>query len=571
MPQSSNILRYSMEYLMPKRKERMASYIRESDPRLANSTTIESQAKVVREYGEKEGYIYSPTLEFREAISAYEIPYTERKQLLRMLDAAKRKEFDVLVVSEVRAIGRRQVEVLVIYDMLQKYGIRLETVKEKFGEDAMSKAILSLRTMFVEIEVEQSKMRMMRGRADRIAIGGAPNAHPKAAYGYIFVDTDREVKGAYEFNHKIIYVDKDGNEWSEYKVVVFIFDLLKKGLSIGCVVRTLNEIGIPTAKKALNGNPHWQRGSLYRIIINPIYMGEVWANRFNGVKNKTGISSFRPREEWIRLPDAPAIVSKEDFEFVQRQLQANKEESMRNNSHPREELGLLRSGYIFCAVCGRGMRLSYPAKSQRHDQTPLYTCQNTERDKSSPAYHRTNIHIVQLDKEVIKKIIEILTHPSWIREWVAERKKKEEPIVTEEDIAATIENIRRSMQNIYNLAEKATDDETIAHLTQRMNALELQKRQAESMLFDLEDESERQAKLEEEIIKFEKWAEQVRPLLTDCTYVPSWEELRLAIRILGIRVTVYPTKGDYPYRHQIDVTIPEIMKKIDVVSTTKGG
>lgn len=548
----------------------MALYIRESDPRLATSTTIESQAKLVREYGEKEGYIYSPALEFREAISAYEIPYTERKELLRMLDAAKRKEFDVLVVSEVRAIGRRQVEVLVIYDMLLKYGIRLETVKEKFGEDAMSKAILSLRTMFVEIEVEQSKMRMMRGRADRIAIGGAPNAHPKAAYGYVFVDTEKEVKGAYEFNHKVIYVDAERNEWSEYKVVVFIFDLFKKGHSIGSIVRILNEIGIPTAKKALKQEPHWQRGSLYRILVNPIYMGEVWANRFTSVRSKnsnTDVTIMRPREEWIRLPDAPAIISRDDFEAVQRQLQANKIESIRNNTHTRGDLGLLRSGYIFCGVCGRGLRLHYPKRINPKGTTPLYTCQNSEKNKQSSSYHRTNIHIVQLDKDVVKKIVEILNHPSWIRERVAELKRKDEPVISEEDITATIENIRRSMQNIYNLAEKATDDETIAHLTQRMNALELQKRQAEALLFDREDESEKQEKLEEEIGKFERWVEQVRPLLTDSNYVPTREELRFALRIIGIRVTVYPLSDEYPYRYSIDATIPEIMKKMDIVTT----
>src|SRR6266568_5250983 len=222
----------SWEYFMPKRKERMALYIRESDPRLATSTTIESQAKLVREYGEKEGYMYDPELEFREAISAYEIPYMEREKLQLLLDAAKRKLFDVLVVSEIRAISRRQVEVLVIYDMLQKYGIRLESVKEKFGEDAMSKAILSLRAMFVEIEVEQSKMRMMRGRADRILIGQAPNCHPYAAYGYCFINTEKEIKGAYVFNYTVIYVDEAGNEWSPYKVVVFIFKLFMAGESI---------------------------------------------------------------------------------------------------------------------------------------------------------------------------------------------------------------------------------------------------------------------------------------------------------------------------------------------------
>ena len=113
MTTSSRILQASQEYFfpMPKRKERMAGYIRESDPSLADSTTIESQAKLVRQYGEKEGYIYEPHYEFKEAISAYMTSYMQRPQLLKMLRAAERHEFDVLVVSEVRAISRRQVEV----------------------------------------------------------------------------------------------------------------------------------------------------------------------------------------------------------------------------------------------------------------------------------------------------------------------------------------------------------------------------------------------------------------------------------------------------------------------------
>src|SRR5437763_12117756 len=109
----------------------------------------------------------------------------------------------------------------------------------------MSKAILSLRAMFTEIEVEQSKMRMMRGRADRIAIGQAPNCHPYAAYGYCFINTEKEVKGAYIFDHTIIYVDDAGNQWSPYKVVCFIFKSFQSGESIKKICRILNDLRIP--------------------------------------------------------------------------------------------------------------------------------------------------------------------------------------------------------------------------------------------------------------------------------------------------------------------------------------
>ncbi len=81
-------------------------------------------------------------------------------------------------------------------------------------------------------------------------------------------------------------------------------------------------------------------------------------------------------------------------------------------------------------------------------------------------------------------------------------------------------------------------------------------------MYDLEDEEEAKTALEAEIMKFEQWVEQVRPLLTDPSYQPSYDELRLAVRIIGIKVTVYPTKGDYPYRYTIKATVPEVMKKL---------
>ena len=64
----------------------------------------------------------------------------------------------------------------------------------------------------------------------------------------------------------------------------------------------------------------------------------------------------------------------------------------------------------------------------------------------------------------------------------------------------------------------------------------------------------------ERVRKFEEWAEQVRPFLANPSYTPSYEELRLAVQILGIHVTLYPSKGDYPFRYQIELRVPQIFK-----------
>ncbi len=562
----------SWEYLMPKRKERMALFTRESDLNLATGTTIESAAKAAREHGERQGYIYDPDLDWREAISSVEVPYNERKKLLEMLDAAKKKKFDVLVVSEIRAISRRQVEVLVIYDLLQKYGVRLETIKEKFGEDAMSKAILSLRAMFVEIEVEQSKMRMARGRMDRILIGQAPNAHAKAAYGYCFVNTKAEVKGAYVLNHTIVWVDETGKEWSEYAVAMLIFKLVKEGDSLHKVCRVLNDLKIPTSYQFKAKDPaktYWQRGSVYSIVTNPIYCGEVWANKYRKIKSENGKHTIRlrPREEWIRLPNSPAIITKDEFEAIQLQLTANKEESIRNNKQKRENLGLLRSGYIFCGICGRRMQSVPPSPAaRRNGNTPYYGCANFIKDTTGRQRHRTQIGIPMVDREVRLLIVEILKDPLWCRERVKELRKKQEkpePVVTREDIQTTIDGVKQSLKRLYRLAEHAEDDDTLDDLAVQMNALEKKKRAAEMLLFDLSDNDEHEEELEKEIVRFEIWAKQVRPNLSDPNYQASYQELRLAIRVLGIRAIVYPTIGEWPWRCKIDTMIPEIMRKLD--------
>jgi len=550
---------------MPKRKERMAGYIRESDPSLADSTTIESQAKAVRAYGEKEHYMYEPQHEYKEAISAYQVPYMERPELLKMLKAAQRREFDVLVVTEIRAISRRQVEVFIIYDMLQKYNVRLETIREKFEDDAMGRLILGLRAAYAEIEREQSYIRMQRGKKDRIEISKAPNGHPKAAYGYIFLDGEREVKASYAFNHAIIYVDENGIEWSEYKVCMFIFSLLGKGESLRHVANRLNELGIPTPKKSWKGEPHWTSSALHRIITNRIYIGEVYANRWKRVKAKNDKWGMvkRPQEEWILLPDgtAPTMIEQDTFERIQKQLAYNKQDSLRNSKHP-EELGLLRAGYIFCGVCGRRMHIVYPGEAARLNHcSPTYCCRKNAGNGHS-LNHRTQVHVPMMDKLVWEKVITSLQNYELVRAKVEEKRQEAKPVVDSSDIEATIETIRHQMQNLFNLAQNATDDETIAQITERMNNLEKLKREAQGLLYDIADDDEERSAVEEELLKFEEWARIVRPHLTNPSYMPTYEEMRLAIRILGLKVIVYPTLGEWPFRYHIDITIPEIIAKL---------
>ena len=108
-------------------------------------------------------------------------------------------------------------------------------------------------------------------------------------------------------------------------------------------------------------------------------VGEVWVNRYARVGKQL---IQRPQDQWILLPEgtAPAIIDEETFEEIQRKIKHNKQDSVRNNQH-RDELGLLRSGYIFCGICGRRMILKYPGGEavRNNYNTPVYRCQQKRR------------------------------------------------------------------------------------------------------------------------------------------------------------------------------------------------
>jgi site-specific DNA recombinase len=551
---------------MPKAKDRMAGYIRESDPALVDSNTIESQANAVRMYGQLQGYDYAIDHEYREAISAYMIPYNQRPKLLELLAAARRKEFDVLVISEVRALSRRQVEIFVIYDILQKYSIRLETIQEKFEDSAIGRFILATRAMVAEVERENTFMRTERGKRDRLS-GGAVNGHPKPAYGYMFVDTQREQKACYAFNRVIVYRDEQGQEWSEYDVCLFIFALAKQGCSIKKICATLNEMGIPTPKKPWKVEvAHWQPASVHMILTNRMYIGEVWANKYKKTHHEE-TNKIRylkvPREEQVLLPEgtAPALIDCATFERIQEQLARNKQDSLRNNKHP-QDLGILRAGYAFCGICHRRLQVVYdPPPKKGGAERVKYACRRNAGTDDVSCNHNTRINLTQLDTAAWQKALTVIHNPELVQLQIQKLREENKRIINQEDVMHTLAAIKQQMENLFELARLATNKETIASLGGIMKDLETQQRQAEAMLYDLEEDEEELIELEAEIVRFETWAEHMRSLLIDQNYFPTYEEQRLAVRILGIKATVFPAIGDWPFRYQIDITIPRIIEK----------
>jgi hypothetical protein len=78
-------------------------------------------------------------------------------------------------------------------------------------------------------------------------------------------------------------------------------------------------------------------------------------------------------------------------------------------------------------------------------------------------------------------------------------------------VYSTLAEIEGAIQTFLSLARQATTTSMVTSLAQQMNDLESQKRSAEKLLFAIEDDEAVKAEIEAELVKFEKWAEEVRP------------------------------------------------------------
>src|SRR5205823_5355761 len=213
----------------------------------------------------------------------------------------------------------------------------------------------------------------------------------------------------------------------------------------------LTKWGVPTPR---NGQI-WHTGTIYRILRNPLYMGDAVVHRFRKVEGKT---IARPKEEHIHLQAGlvPPIVSPEIFVAVQEQLAINKQDSLRNNTKRDHELGILRSGFCHCGICKRTMGVRHTKRGQAY-----YRCQKRTGRAELLNNHDVAALVYKADFLVWEKVKEMVTHPSLVRERIDQLRSQHTTVLGKEEIEASIASLQRQMSNLFKLAQNATDDQTI--------------------------------------------------------------------------------------------------------------
>lgn len=309
---------------------KIAAYCRVSTEKEAQIDSLEKQIEFFNEFTKKNGYeLYK--LYADEGISGKQIKH--RKQFQQMMEDAKHKKFEKVVVKDVSRFARNTVDLLQSVRELKSYGVQVDFLNNGEVMEGGSEFILTILGAMAQQESANMSKRVKFGKDITAKKGRVPNL----VFGYDKIPDER-------------YTLKINEE--EAKIVKEIFEsYVYKGIGTTKIAWNLNDRGIRTKKT----KSKWVQTSIVRMLKNPIYTGRVTNKKSEVTDFITGTRKELPEEEWI-VVERPEmrIISDELFNRAQEILAQRSNEFKLNNK--REKTEYVFSTLIYCKHCGYSFR-----------------------------------------------------------------------------------------------------------------------------------------------------------------------------------------------------------------------
>lgn len=307
----------------------IVGYCRVSTNKEDQINSIDMQKSFFEQYSKKNDFnlikIYAD-----EGISGTKL--RKRKQFLNLMNDAKSRMFDTVIVKDISRFSRNTVDFLQSIRILK--ALNIETVFLTSNQTVLGNSEFIL-TVFSALAQEESA-----NISKRIKFGKKLNAQkgrvPNIVYGY------NKISGDY-YN---LYINEE-----EAEIIKEIFDLYtEKGYGINKISNMLNERQIYTKRGC-----EWSQNAVRRILTNKIYIGNIINGKSEVEDFLTGNRKINNISEWIVI-DKPELKIIETNQFKKAQIIMKKRENnfclnkqIYSNKH-------LFSTLIKCKDCGYSFR-----------------------------------------------------------------------------------------------------------------------------------------------------------------------------------------------------------------------
>lgn len=361
---------------------KIAAYCRVSTEKEAQIDSLEKQIEFFNEFTKKNGYdLYK--LYADEGISGKQIKH--RKQFQAMMQDAKAKKFEKVVVKDVSRFARNTVDLLQSIRELKSYGIEVDFLNNGEIMEGGSEFILTILGAMAQQESANMSKRVKFGKDITAQKGRVPNI----VFGYDKIPDER-------------YTLKINEE--EAKIVKEIFEnYVYKGMGTTKIAWELNERGIRTKKT----KSRWVQTSIVRMLKNSIYTGRVTNKKSEVTDFITGTRKDLPQEEWIVVEKPEMrIISDELFNKAQEILAQRSTEFKLNCK--REKTSYVFSTLIYCKHCGYSYRRTKRKYTENGKEYIRWVCSGRNSMGVSSCPNTTVIdeeELLNAIKEYLKSII----------------------------------------------------------------------------------------------------------------------------------------------------------------------
>jgi site-specific DNA recombinase len=253
--------------------------------------------------------------------------------LNRLLDAAKRREFDLLIVYDPDRLARNMAKQLVIEEELKRYGVTIRYVTLRLGDSAEDRLLKNVRASIAEYEREKIKMRTQRGRREKAERGLVVGAG-KPPFGLEYV----RVTEPHTQKLRVVSLQPDP---LTAPIVLRIFHEAAE-VSANEVARRLTADATPTYL----GGHVWSGSTVRTILQNPVYLGTAPYGR------RDGEGHWRDSSTWIMV-EVPALVTQAEWDAAHRGLRSRKLRRRRRRGQADDPY-ILRE-LLVCQHCGGGL------------------------------------------------------------------------------------------------------------------------------------------------------------------------------------------------------------------------
>lgn len=336
-------------------KKRVRTLLRVSSKQQLHDDDIPMQRAEAEQYiAQRPDWVFEREY-IEKAVSAYKNGVRDREVLQQILEAAGRKEFEVLLTYMSDRIGRQE-EYSTYVATLNQLGIEVWTIKDGQlkTEGHVDKLLNYIRFWQNAGESEKTSKRVRDTQKELIKSGKFLGG--KAPLGYELVPSGEISNHGRVLKKPVIVPQKAEIVRRIYKLAVF------KGMGYEKIARELNEEGIPPIEA-----DKWSASTVASILKNPIYMGYPCIHRrvnhgsFTRLDRRDWIYSEVQIEELVIVSPGLWEKAQEIREARKARLKASRivsgQQEQQQCSVPISTKGRLTLlGLTYCGYCGKCMK-----------------------------------------------------------------------------------------------------------------------------------------------------------------------------------------------------------------------